>query len=172
MYHACFLTMLFLPECPRQGLLLCNITTAVEIDNRTCCTVDGQTSVCVRYTGVSIGSTATYTTSDNFCIDNKVLTRSCTSDMMWEDMTPTAIRGLTINLLAFSCSFFNFSASEPQRLSGWNFALIIVGVILFVVGVCVAIALAVLLTRRIKAGCMFTTGDLYLTLLHHIVQGV
>ena len=57
-----------------------------------CCTVDGQTSVCVSYTGVSIGSTATYTTSDNFCIDNKVLTRSCTSDMMWEDMTPTGGR--------------------------------------------------------------------------------
>ena len=90
------LTFIFLPECPRQGLLLCNINTAVEIDNMTCCTVDGQTSVCVSYTGVSIGSTATYTTSDNFCIDNKVLTRSCTSDMMWENMTPTAIRGLTI----------------------------------------------------------------------------
>ena len=85
---------IFLPECPRQGLLPCNITTAVEIDDMTCCTVDGQTSVCVSYTGVSIGSTATYTTSDNFCIDNKVLTRSCTSDMMWEDMIPTAIRGL------------------------------------------------------------------------------
>ena len=81
----------FRPECPRQGLLLCNITTAVEVDNRTCCTVDGQTSVCVRYTGVSIGSTATYTTSDNFCIDNKVLTRSCTSDMMWGGVTPTAL---------------------------------------------------------------------------------
>ena len=54
---------------------------------------------------------------------------------------------------------------EPQKkLSGWNFALIIVGVILFVVGVCVAIVLAVLLTRRIKAGCTFINGDLYLTL--------
>ena len=88
--------MLFLPECPRQGLLLCNITTAVEVDNRTCCTVDGQTSVCVSYAGVSIGSTATYTTSDNFCIDNKVLTRSCTSDMMWEDMTPTAMNSTKV----------------------------------------------------------------------------
>ena len=68
-------------------------------------------------------------------------------------------------MLAFSCSFFNISALEPQKLSGWNFALIIVGVILFVVGVCVAIALAVLLTRRIKAGCIFINGDLYLTLL-------
>ena len=140
----------------------------------TCCTVNGQTSVCVSYTGVSIGSTATYTTSVNFCIDNKVLTRSCTSDMMWENMAPTAIRGVTknVDLLAFSCSFFNFSALEPQRLSGWNFALVIVGVILFVVGVCVAILLAVLLTRRIKADCTITTGDLYLTLLYHIVQGV
>ena len=93
LYHVCFWAMLFLPECPRQGLLLCNITTAVEIDDMICCTVDGQTSVCVSYTGVSIGSTATYTTSDNFCIE---LTRSCTSDMMWGGVTPTAIRGLTI----------------------------------------------------------------------------
>ena len=67
---------------------------------------------------------------------------------------------------------FNFSALELQKLSGWNFALIIVGVILFVVGVCVAIVLAVLLTWRIKAGCTFITGDLYLTLLYHIIQGV
>ena len=66
----------------------------------------------------------------------------------------------------------SFSALELQKLSGWNFALIIVGVILFVVGVCVAIALAVLLTRRMKANCMFINGDLYLTLLYHIVQGV
>ena len=130
--------------------------------------------MCVRYTGVSIGSTATYTTSDNFCIDNKVLTRSCTSDMMWENMTPTAIRGLTFTKAnRFACMFnfstmcffmlfliFNFSALKRQKLSRWNFALIIVGVILFVVGVCVAIALAVLLTRRIKAGCTFTTGEI------------
>ena len=62
------------------------------------------------------------------------------------------------------CLLFNFSASEPQKLSGWNFALIIVGVILFVVGVCVAIALAVLLTQRIKAGCKWSTLPLYYTL--------
>ena len=67
---------------------------------------------------------------------------------------------------------FNFSAFDRQKLSRWNIALIIVGVILFVVGVCVAILLAVLLTRRIKADCTFTTGDLYLTLLYHITQGV
>ena len=52
---------------------------------------------------------------------------------------------------------FNFSALELQKLSGWNFALIIVGVILFVVGVCVAIALAVLLILRIIAGCKWHT---------------
>ena len=69
---------------------------------------------------------------------------------------------------------FNFSALEPQRLSGWNFALIIVGVILFVVGVCVAILLVVLLTRRIKAGCTFTTGEIQCVIqcIYHIVQGV
>ena len=52
---------------------------------------------------------------------------------------------------------FNFSALERQKLSGWNFALIIVGVILFVVGVCIAIALAVLLILRIIAGCKWHT---------------
>ena len=77
-----------------------------------------------------------------------------------------------IKMTMLILSYVHFSALEPQKLSGWNFALIIVGVILFVVGVCVAIVLAVLLTRRIKADCMFTTGDLYLTLLYHIVQGV
>ena len=85
----------------------------------------------------------------------------------------TSMKVLYIELCLFSsvvtCSSL---ALELQKLSGWNIALIIVGVILFVVGVCVAIVLAVLLTRRIKAGCTFTTGDLYLTLLYHIVQGV
>ena len=61
-------------------------------------------------------------------------------------------------------TFCSSLALELQKLSGWNFALIIVGVILFVVGVCVAIVLAVLLTWRIKTGCTLTTGDLYLTL--------
>ena len=156
---------IFLLECPRQGLLPCNITTAVEIDNRTCCTVDGQPSVCVRYTGVSIGSIATYTTSDNFCIDNKVLTRNCTSDMMWEGVTPIAIRGLTFTYcIQYLCLMFTFSALKRQKLSGWNIALIIVGVILFVVGVCVAIVLAVLLILRIIAGCKWHTLPLYYTL--------
>ena len=85
----------------------------------------------------------------------------------------TSMKVLYIELRLFSsvvtCSSL---ALERQKMSGWNFALIIVGVILFVVGVCVAIVLAVLLTWRIKAGCMFTTGDLYLTLLYHIIQGV
>ena len=110
---------IFLPECPCQGLLLCNVTTAAEM---ICCTVDGQTSVCVSYTGVSIGSTATYTTSDNFCIDNKVLTRSCTSDMMWGGgVTPTAIKGLTFpyTVPLFNVHLFSFGASEAEWVEHW-----------------------------------------------------
>ena len=34
-----------------------------------CCVVNGQTSMCVTVTGVSIGSVATYSTSNNYCID-------------------------------------------------------------------------------------------------------
>ena len=56
---------------------------------------------------------------------------------------------------------FTFSALELQKLSGWNIGLLIVGVILFVAGVCVAIALAVLLILRIIAGCKWHTLPLY-----------
>ena len=52
-------------------------------------------------------------------------------------------------------------ALKRQKLSGWNIALIAVGVILFVVGVCVAIALAMLLTQRIKADCKWHTLPFY-----------
>ena len=66
----------------------------------------------------------------------------------------TSMKVLYVELRLFSsvvtCSS---SALKRQKLSGWNIALIAVGVILFFVGVCVAIALAVLLTRRIIAGC-------------------
>ena len=51
--------------------------------------------------------------SDNFCIDNKVLTRSCTSYMVWEDMTPTTIKCL---FACFSCSFLS-STFQLQQLS-------------------------------------------------------
>ena len=78
----------------------------------------------------------------------------------------TSIKVLYVELRLFSsvvtCSSL---ALELQKLSGWNIALIAVGVILFVVGVCVAILLAVLLTRRIKAGCKWHTLPLYYTLL-------
>ena len=98
------------------------------------------------------------------------MTMSSGVEILWTKMT--SIKVEMHNLSVCSVVQILCSALELQKLSEWNFALIIVGVILFVVGVCVAIVLAVLLTRRIKAGCMFTTGDLYLTLLYNIIQGV
>ena len=77
----------------------------------------------------------------------------------------TSMKVLYIELRLFSsvvtCSSL---ALKRQKLSGWNIALIIVGVILFVVGVCVAILLAVLLILRIKADCKWPTLPLYYTL--------
>ena len=46
-------------------------------------------------------------------------------------------------------------------MSGWNVALIAVGVILFVAGVCGSVVLAVLLSKRIKASGTFS---------HHLSQ--
>ena len=99
------------------------------------------------------------------------MTMSNGVEIHWTKMTSIKVQYVELRLFSsvVTCSSL---ALKRQKLSGWNIALIAVGVILFVVGVCVAIVLAVLLTRRIKAGCMFTTGDLYLTLLYHIIQGV
>ena len=88
------------------------------------------------------------------------MTVSSGVEIHWTKMT--SMKVLYIELRLFSsvvtCSSLAF---DRQKLSGWNTALII---ILFVVGVCVAIALAVLLTRRIIAGCKWHTLPLYYTL--------
>ena len=125
----------------------------------------------MMYDGTSVGSTAVVFTDDSNCYNrDQLLERECGDNEQWSGDTLDQNDIHKGTVLDFSCHIFCSSlALEPQKLSGWSIALIIVGVILFVVGVCIAIALAVLLTRRIKAGCTFTTGDLY---LHHIIQGV
>ena len=129
------------------------------------------------YDGTSVGSTAVVFTDNSNCYNrDQLLERECGDNEQWSEDTldqNDIHEGVQYMQLDFSCHILCSSlALVLQKLSGWNFALIIAGVFLFVVGVCVAIVLAVLLTRRIKAGCTFATGDLYLTLLYHIVQGV
>ena len=67
-----------------------------------CCVVNGQTSICVTVTGVSmrsigsigsIGSVATYSTSNNYCIDT-LTNRTCTNDTVWSGTAPNATEGL------------------------------------------------------------------------------
>ena len=63
------------------------------INNTLCCVVNVQTSICVTFTGVSIGSVATYSTSNNYCIDTFTM-RTCNSDMIWSGTAPNATEGL------------------------------------------------------------------------------
>ena len=72
-------------------LLLCN-NTIEPSPNELCC---DDSSICVQYTGTSIGSTAQYTTSDDYCITTE-LVRTCTPSMEWDGQKPTASEG-TLN---------------------------------------------------------------------------
>ena len=123
-----------------------------------CCVVNGQTSICVTVTGVSIGGVATYSTSNNYCIDTLTM-RTCTSDIMWNGTTPNATEGvycsaLVINIIVNFHLIFSACMRLSNKLSDWNTGLIAVGAILFVVGLVLAVVLVVLLVMRIKASCV------------------
>ena len=89
--------MFYFPECSLDDLLSCSSRTNTTNDTL-CCVVNGQTSICVTVTGASIGSVATYSTSDNYCIDTLTM-RTCTSDMVctdmvWNGTAPKVFEGL------------------------------------------------------------------------------
>ena len=74
--------------CGVADLLPCNDPT-VEGPSVLCCP-----TLCVAYDGNTIGSVATYSTSDDFCIeDQNELMRSCTEDLEWDGTIPTVTRG-------------------------------------------------------------------------------
>ena len=74
--------------CEIVDLLPCDLPT-VEGPNVLCCL-----TLCVDYDGDTIGTVATYNTSDDFCIeDQNELTRRCTEDLEWEGSIPTVTRG-------------------------------------------------------------------------------
>ena len=52
-------------------------------------------SISVEYDGISIGSRAMYTTSNDYCITTEEI-RTCTSDMIWDRQTPNIDEG-TLN---------------------------------------------------------------------------
>ena len=81
------------PECSLENLLsYSSRSTTTTDEDMLCCVVNVQTSICVTFTGVSIGSVATYFTSNNYCIDTLTV-RTCTSDMMWSGTAPNLTEG-------------------------------------------------------------------------------
>ena len=103
--------VLFFPECSLDDLLTCSSRTNID-DETLCCAVNGQTSICVTVTGVSIGSVATYSTSNNYCIDT-LTNRTCTNDRMWSGTAPNATEGLFCSSLLnyYHCSI-SISSSQ------------------------------------------------------------
>ena len=78
----------FLPVCLAGDLLPCNNPT-FPANNTICCNND---TLCSTYTGLTNGSTATYTTSQDYCILNDSLERTCVN-MSWSGQTPNETTG-------------------------------------------------------------------------------
>ena len=93
--HSHIHTLLSISECVLEDLMPCNMSeimtdkTKMEI----CCTFHGKArSICAKYTGVSIGSKATFTTSDHFCTETGS-TKTCTEGLTWSGVTANLKEG-------------------------------------------------------------------------------
>ena len=73
----------------------CDIPVNVsETETALCCTgEDGTTELCVEYSGISIGSDATYNTSEQLCFRRRIL-RFCTPDQTWDGDIPVTEEGI------------------------------------------------------------------------------
>ena len=124
--HSHIHTLLSISECVLEDLMPCNMSeimtdkTKMEI----CCTFHGKArSICAKYTGVSIGSKATFTTSDHFCTETGS-TKTCTEDLTWSGV---AANGFHSHLLENSLHFFlpastqEENRNEAVRSSGYVF---------------------------------------------------
>ena len=143
------------PECSDRGDGSCTCTLKSS---------DGRSGM--MYNGTSVGSTAVVFTDNSNCYNrDQLLERECGDSEQWsgDTLNQNDIHKGTVRRTpsVVTCSSL---ALKRQKLSEWNTALIAVGVILFVVGVCVAIALAVLLILRIIAGCKWHSLPFYYTL--------
>ena len=93
--HSHIHTLLSISECVLEDLMPCNMSeimtdkTKMEI----CCTFHGKArSICAKYTGVSIGSKATFTTSDHFCTETGS-TKICTEGLTWSGVAANLNKG-------------------------------------------------------------------------------
>ena len=81
--------------CLQNDLLSCNNPTTTA-DTMLCC---NRNSLCSTYTGLSNGSIATYTTSQDYCIlSDSLVERTCGANMLWNGETPTETTGKEILL--------------------------------------------------------------------------
>ena len=86
-------TPVSISECVLKDLMPCEMVDITQKEMKICCTIHGkEESICADYSGVSIGSTATYTTSDHFCIDTDPK-RTCTKGLTWSGVTPNVTEG-------------------------------------------------------------------------------
>ena len=86
--HGKNITYLLPPVCVKTDLLLC--TELISLGSNTLCCAGN--SVCVEYSGLSIGDVATYNTSNEYCIDTE-LVRMCNESNAWEGTIPAVYRG-------------------------------------------------------------------------------
>ena len=93
--HSHIHTLLSISECVLEDIMPCNMPkimtdkTKMEI----CCTFHGKArSICAKYTGVSIGSKATFTTSDHFCTETGS-TKTCTEGLTWSGVAASLKEG-------------------------------------------------------------------------------
>ena len=92
-----------------------------------CCTFHGKArSICAKYTGISIGSKATFTTSDHFCTETGS-TKTCTEGLAWSGDAANLKVSLHLHLLENSLHFFlpastqEENRNEAVRSSGYVF---------------------------------------------------
>ena len=113
--HSHIHTLLSISECVLEDLMPCNMSeimtdkTKMEI----CCTFHGKArSICAKYTGISIGSKATFTTSDHFCTETGS-TKTCTEGLTWSGVAAKV--SLHSHLLENSLHFFLPASTQEEN---------------------------------------------------------
>ncbi|CAI8017723.1 hypothetical protein GBAR_LOCUS10717 [Geodia barretti] len=137
-------------------MIYCHVTIQLLplLDNMLCC---NRNSLCSTYTGLANGSTATYTTSQEYCIvsDSPLpVVRTCV-DMSWSGEIPTIME-----------------ASQPGKLSTSNVAMIVIGLLFFIAGVGISVVVVILLSQRTTKGTAWCFPTLFLVIVIPVLETV
>lgn len=129
----------------------CDETSATD---NTCCIRGPETGLCATYTGITVNSTAEYYTLPGHCIMTKDK-RTCQASLLWSRETPTVSDG-NENYIPNHCvvDYLHYPvASEQEKWSASNIAVMAVGLVLFVAGVVVSVLVVVSLSPRCTNCC-------------------